>query len=626
MAGDKSTSIDADDAIKDVNEAMAILPRKPFGCLARSAKYGGILLLLLAVFVYWNFFRQPPLKISKATTFITEPLTSEGTRVDYFAAFESEFHGADMKTEDNGYRLIVGALGDVTNDGQERTAARRYYEQLGLDAEIAPTMTYVESLDFLKGYCNAEGLDEKRANELDDKLYEPWTLDDMPMMEPWLEGNAPILDLLAEAVRLPAFRFPTLRPEENATLVKSISFAEYQRTRAFTRMLSVRAHYRIGTGDIEGAINDVLTCARLGRHTASQGTMIARLVGIAVESVAASVGVASLQEMQPSKEQIERLLNELDALPPRPPMSRMLLAERYHSLDFLQAMAHGDESLAELFSEWDNHGLMPSTTVASFPIDWNVVMQRVNQQYDELGTGLILRPQSNKSSSSLFIGERSRRVADLFSLHYMPAIEACVEAEHRIECMKNLQRISLAMLLYEREHGTLPPAYTVDAAGKPLHSWRVLLLPYLGEQKLWSKLRLDEPWDSEHNRQFHDVLVSRYQCPSAELRPGQTTYSVVVGNDTAFHEGEGKALDDFGTHLALVVERQQAVCWMDPMSELPQSIAYQGINHNAAGLGSPHPGGLNIGFRDGGATFISETFELSKLQGLLDGTAETRKW
>ena len=180
------------------------------------------------------------------------------------------------------------------------------------------------------------------------------------------------------------------------------------------------------------------------------------------------------------------------------------------------------------------------------------------------------------SLGNLFIGVRSRRVADAVAGLCMPAFQAIREANRRSNCVGNLHRITLAMLIYEREHGTLPPAYTVDADGNPLHSWRVLLLPYLGEEELYGKLRLDEPWDSEHNRQFHDAALAIYQCPSAELAPGQTTYSVVVGENTAFQAGEGKSLDDFGMNLILVVEREQPVCWMDPTSELAESIAFEG--------------------------------------------------
>jgi len=218
-------------------------------------------------------------------------------------------------------------------------------------------------------------------------------------------------------------------------------------------------------------------------------------------------------------------------------------------------------------------------------------------------------------------------VADSVAGLCTPAFQAVREANRRSHCVGNLRRITLAMLIYERQHGALPPAYTVDAEGNPLHSWRVLLLPYLGEEELHGKLRLDEPWDSEHNRRFHDEALAIYQCPSAELPPGQTTYSVVIGENSAFQAREGKSLDDFGMILILVTEREQSVGWMDPTSELVEAIAFEGINREeegVVGIGSPHPGGVNVGLRDGSVQFIAETWLLSVLQGLLDGTAEER--
>ncbi len=110
------------------------------------------------------------------------------------------------------------------------------------------------------------------------------------------------------------------------------------------------------------------------------------------------------------------------------------------------------------------------------------------------------------------------------------------------------------MLMYVRDHGTLPPACTTDETGQPLHSWRVLLLPYLGERKLYDQLRLDEPWDSSFNRQFHDQTPQVYRCPSTTLAADQTSYSVVVGDDAPFGAGEGKPLSRFGEHMLLVVE------------------------------------------------------------------------
>jgi hypothetical protein len=607
-------------------------PKKRVGCLRSAAKWGAILLALLIPFVYWNFVRTPPLKISKETTYITEPLTSDGKRVDYFAASEHELYPPDMKTDDNGYRLIVRAFGDA-RDVSEQTQTRQTYEKLGLDPTIQPTLTYVDPSDFLRAYCRTKGMPDEKAWEFEAKLYKPWTLDSCPMMELWLQQNSQVLDVVATGVRKPTYCIPLVRPNEDATLTNVLALGEMKRTRSFARMAATRASYRIGIGDAAGAIDDIITCERLGRQMETQATLVSRLVGIAVEGIAASLSVATDKSL-PSKEQIERFRNELDLLPPRPNMERSVLFERFVTLDFLQGIADQRESLAALLSAWDYTGKRSTRIAAYVSVDWSIVMSHVNAQYDGWEHDRAVQPSTLLSPSSLFIGSRSRRVADLAVGFCMPTFQAASEAIHRSNCIDHLRRIALAMLMYEREHGTLPPAYTVDGNGRPLHSWRVLLLPYLGENDLFGKLRLDEPWDSQHNRQFHVVAVPIYQCPSAALNPGQTTYSVIVGEKTAFRGGQGKSLTNLGANLILVVERElmtsagkseRTVCWMDPMSELSQSIAFAGINHRnptVNGVGSHHPGGLNVGLRDGSARFIAETIDLSFFEALIEGTTK----
>jgi hypothetical protein len=81
---------------------------------------------------------------------------------------EKLLYSPDMKTENNGYRLIVRAFGAVTEDGQEEGRSAQVYEKLGLDPEIKPPLTYIETHRFLREYCAAKGLDEKQANALDE--------------------------------------------------------------------------------------------------------------------------------------------------------------------------------------------------------------------------------------------------------------------------------------------------------------------------------------------------------------------------------------------------------------------------------------------------------------------------
>jgi len=88
-----------------------------------------------------------------------------------------------------------------------------------------------------------------------------------------------------------------------------------------------------------------------------------------------------------------------------------------------------------------------------------------------------------------------------------PSIQNSREAARCAVCMDKMKRIGIALQNYHDQHGSFPPAYTVDAEGNLLHSWRTLILPYFGEQKwkeIYDQIRFDEPWDSEHNRQFNE--------------------------------------------------------------------------------------------------------------------------
>jgi hypothetical protein len=169
----------------------------------------------------------------------------------------------------------------------------------------------------------------------------------------------------------------------------------------------------------------------------------------------------------------------------------------------------------------------------------------------------------------------------------------------------------------------LPPAFSVDDNGKPLHSWRTLLLPYLDDEtlaELHAQIRLDEPWDSEHNRQFHGRNPGIYRCPSNQSMPdGETSYSVITGDELLFsNDGQGQPLAGRGSNMLMLVERSlDTVCWMQPDAEISQSDA-------TIDIGSNHRGGGNFGLLDGGVTFISETISPEVFRELINGTAKER--
>ncbi len=599
------------------------LRRKQFGCICVLL---GLIAMSLLAAVYLFVFRTVPLRISKETTYITEPLKSDGKQVDYFAAWEEQTYPKNIATEENGYRLIVQHLGPAP-EAQPWHFAQTCQKLDLAEEEILLDMTLEDPDDFLRRHVESEDFDPVSVNEttgddaspvdpytvLKERLGRPWTADDLPMMEAWLAANGPAIDLIGQAVRKPTFQIPYGRENESDQLL-GLLFPEIQWSRSFARALSARANHRIAIGDIDGAIYDIISCKRLGRHIGKRGTLIEMLVGIAMQGIAEAVGIAGSLEHPPSSEQIERFLAESNDLPPEGQFEKAYLFERYMALDIVQALANG-----ERFEDIE----LP----AANGLDWNVLASRVNEHYDTaLTSGTYPSPSPGRILAALaLVRTRSKMVADILGALLLPAVDAAREATRRNICTDRMNRITLAMLLYERDHGTLPPAYTVDTDGRPMHSWRVLVLPYLGQKELHAKIRLDEPWDSERNRRSHGEAVPFYQCPSAGSAPGHTTYSVVVGPEMPFDAGQGKSLSQFGpksAHMILVVERLADVCWMDPTQDLPQAAVGDrvGLPH---GIGSRHPGGANCGHRDGAIRFLSETFYTGFLIGLLKGTSDT---
>lgn len=118
------------------------------------------------------------------------------------------------------------------------------------------------------------------------------------------------------------------------------------------------------------------------------------------------------------------------------------------------------------------------------------------------------------------------------------------------------------------------PAYTVDADRKPLHSWRTLILPYINEMRLYEQIRLDEPWDSPWNSQFHTKMPRMYRAPGRpkeEELNGLTVYQWVIGPECVSDGPLGRRLSEIEAEAKFfLVESSEPVCWMSPV-DLPQS-------------------------------------------------------
>jgi type II secretory pathway pseudopilin PulG len=203
----------------------------------------------------------------------------------------------------------------------------------------------------------------------------------------------------------------------------------------------------------------------------------------------------------------------------------------------------------------------------------------------------------------------------------LPAVQAAREAARRAQSMNNLKQIALAMHMYHDTHQTFPPRATYSSDGKPLLSWRVHLLPFLGQETLYQQFHLDEPWDSPHNRQFIEQMPAIYRNPSARASSSQATYLVPAGKGAIFEGKEGtpmRKITDGTSNTLLVVEVNEsaAVVWTKP-----DDLIFD-ANKPLAGLGAAHAGGFLVALADGSVRFISATIDprlFLKLLMMADG-------
>lgn len=138
------------------------------------------------------------------------------------------------------------------------------------------------------------------------------------------------------------------------------------------------------------------------------------------------------------------------------------------------------------------------------------------------------------------------------------------------QAINNLERIAAAMNAYAADNGTYPPPMTVDANGTPLHSWRVLILPYLGEEDLYNGFDLSVGWDDPQNMQAAYEMPSVYQHPKLNSFY-EAGYYVITGKGTLFPPsgplGPDSLVDD-PSQTILVVEGNPSVpsgMWTEPI-------------------------------------------------------------
>ncbi len=213
-------------------------------------------------------------------------------------------------------------------------------------------------------------------------------------------------------------------------------------------------------------------------------------------------------------------------------------------------------------------------------------------QFDAIANSLLPRVDGDR----LILTSEEKKPE--FESVWAALVRPIQEMQAKAASINNLKQIGLAMLNYESANKHFPLPASVNAAGKPLLSWRMLILPYLEQDALYSQFHLDEPWDSAHNRTLIDKMPSVYRLPISKSERGRTNYLLPVGNGAAFSADqptEFKQITDGTSNTIMVVEvdDEHAAIWTKP-DDLPFDP-----KEPAKGLGRFFDGGFNATFCDG---------------------------
>ncbi len=182
---------------------------------------------------------------------------------------------------------------------------------------------------------------------------------------------------------------------------------------------------------------------------------------------------------------------------------------------------------------------------------------------------------------------------------------------------RKLATMALALHWYHDAHGAFPAGYSADPTGRPLLSWRVHILPHLGERELYEQFDLDEPWDSLQNRSLINKMPDIYRSPRSRDKTGRSNYLGNSGADGVFlrplnggKDGNGiRHVRDGTSNTVMVVEVPDdwAIVWTRP-GDLAPKERLQGL------LDQPH--GFQVVMADGRVHFLPPSMKKKPLQAM----------
>ena len=226
-----------------------------------------------------------------------------------------------------------------------------------------------------------------------------------------------------------------------------------QAARTLAGLACLRARLRFAEGDKDGAVDDAADAITLGRHISTDGTIIAVLVGVAIDAQATDALAAHLPDLD--KAALKKLAARLEALPPGGTMAEaMRSAELHGGLDWFvrQVKAAKDEAqLAQLLEGMSKTEGSPSPDDGRKMVEaWGgkegilKYAEQARPLYEEAAAKMGLPPEEFDKAW----GAKEKEMAaanPVFKLLF-PAAGNVRRAEARYQARQALRKAALAIL------------------------------------------------------------------------------------------------------------------------------------------------------------------------------------
>lgn len=482
--------------------------------------------LHIAWFAWQLFGPDPPIVVSRETTYLTAPLRADG--LPDYERYILEKMRAGVTPENNAAVLLLQALGPRKMKPEEFAAVAK---EIGLDtSKVAePPLNYysdenyqniakwLRSIDSLptedngenESALSSESIDSDQEAYIDNEILfivgdQPWTTKECPPLAVWLKQNQVAIDLLVSASSRPRLHAPSPELLDESIDATSQIFPELGfACREAALVLSVRAMWHLGEGRHEKAWHDLRAVYRLSHLLSQKGRpVVDLLVAGAMNSIAYHGSSQLLNDDHLPASVAKEIHKDLVQLP-QPATFSDTFKETERFLWIGALLEFQSNNLRDIEMIGIDQPIANVSRKITF--DWNIVFRQINQLYDDLVSATKLptwpeqrdaiaiiekrakfnTPTHRELALGLLSREyRSKLLADAFNDLLLPPSKGTIEAGVRVTAQRRLLLIAAALAQYRAENNRYPERLDTLI---PKFFARIPLDPYNSEAFVYRK-------------------------------------------------------------------------------------------------------------------------------------------